>query len=42
MKTIGKAYLESIIWRMKIYKDLGDKTFEQLEEKDFHFQPNEE
>lgn len=42
MKTIGKAYLESIIRRMKIYKDLGEKTFEQLEEKDFHFQPNEE
>ena len=42
MKTIGKAYLESIIRRMKIYKDLGDKTFEQLDEKDFHFQPNEE
>ena len=42
MKTIGKAYLESIIRRMKIYKALGDKAFEQLEEKDFHFQPNEE
>jgi hypothetical protein len=42
MSSIGKEYLESIIKRMKNYKDLGDKTFEQLEEKDFHFQPNNE
>ncbi len=27
---------------MKYYKDLGDKTFEQLNEWDFHYQPNEE
>jgi len=27
---------------MKYYKDLGEKTFEQLEEKDFHFQPSSE
>jgi hypothetical protein len=27
---------------LKYYKDLGEKTFEQLEEKDFHFQPNSE
>lgn len=26
---------------MKYYKDLGDKTFEQLNEWDFHYQPNE-
>jgi hypothetical protein len=27
---------------MKYYKDLGDKTFEQLKDEDFHFRPNEE
>jgi hypothetical protein len=39
--SLGETYLQSVIKRMKSYKDLGDKTFEQLEEKDFHFQPNE-
>ena len=27
---------------MKYYKDLGDKTFAQLNEWDFHYQPNDE
>lgn len=27
---------------MKYYKDLGDKTFEQLNEWDYHYRPNEE
>jgi len=40
--SIGKEYLETAIRRLKYYKDLGDKTFEQLEEKDFHFQPSSE
>jgi len=39
--SLGETYLQSVIKRMKSYKDLGDKTFVQLEEKDFHFQPNE-
>ncbi len=39
---IGKVYLESAIRRLKYYKDLGDKTFAQLEDKEFHFRPNEE
>jgi hypothetical protein len=39
--TLGKIYLQSVIKRLQGYKDLGDKTFAQLEEKDFHFQPNE-
>ena len=40
--SIGKEYLTTAIRRMKYYKDLGEKTFEQLEEKDFHFQPSSE
>jgi hypothetical protein len=38
---IGKAYLESVIKRFNEYKSLGDKTFAQLSEKYFFFQPNE-
>jgi hypothetical protein len=38
---IGKAYLESVIKRFNEYKSLGDKTFAQLSENDFFFQPNE-
>lgn len=41
MNSLGQVYLESVIKRMLTYKYLGDKTFEQLEEKDFHFTPNE-
>ena len=39
MNPIGTIYLESAIKRLMTYKNLGDKTFEQLEEKDFHFVP---
>jgi hypothetical protein len=39
--TLGQVYLQSVIKRMLTYKDLGEKTFAQLEEKDFHFAPNE-
>lgn len=35
--TIGNEYLKSIIARLKSYKELGDKTFVQLDKKDFHF-----
>ena len=37
-----KNYLSTVTERLKYYKDLGEKTFEQLDEKDFHYQPNEE
>ncbi len=37
-----KLYLKSVIKRFKFYKDLGDKTFEQLHEDDFDFVPAEE
>jgi len=36
-----EGFLKDTIKRFKYYKELGDKTFEQLEEKDFFFQPNE-
>ncbi len=35
------GFLKDSIKRFSYYKELGDKTFEQLEEKDFFFQPNE-
>jgi hypothetical protein len=42
MNTIGKEFLVTVIRRVKYYKDLAEKAFEQLDEKDFHFQPNAE
>ena len=35
-------FLESAIRRMRYYKELGDKTFAQLEAEDFYYLPNEE
>lgn len=40
--SIGNSFLQSAIKRLAYYKELGDKTFEQLSEDDFHFQPNME
>lgn len=40
MDTIGSAFLQSAIKRVKYYKQLSERTFEQLEEKDFYFRPN--
>jgi len=40
--NVGKEFLVTAIRRLKYYKDLGEKTFEQLEEKDFHYQPTSE
>ena len=39
--SLGNIYLESVIKRFGTYKDLGDKTFEQLTEDEFHYRPNE-
>lgn len=39
---IEKTFLQSALKEFRDYKALGDKTFAQLDEKDFHFQPNEE
>lgn len=40
--SLEKTFLESCIKRVVYYKQLGDQTFEQLDDQDFHFQPNEE
>jgi hypothetical protein len=40
--SIGNDYLDTAIRRLKYYKELGDKTFVQLNEWDFHYQPNDE
>jgi hypothetical protein len=40
--STAKNFLESSIRRLKYYKELGDKSFEQLNEWDFHYQPNDE
>jgi Protein of unknown function (DUF1572) len=39
--NVGAIYLDSAIKRLLSYKALGDNTFAQLEEKDFHFAPND-
>jgi hypothetical protein len=39
--SIGAVFLESAIKRLAYYKELADKTFTQLTEADYHFQPNE-
>lgn len=41
IETVGTIFLQSIIKRFASYKDLGDKTFAQLEERDFYYKPNE-
>lgn len=38
--SLGKEFLASAIKRLRYYKSLGERTFEQLEEKDFLHQPN--
>mgnify|MGYP006177436157 CR=1 FL=1 len=42
MTTWEDGFLKDSIKRFKYYKDLGDKTFEQLTEKDFSYQPTPE
>jgi len=42
MNNQGQEYLTTTIRRLKYYKDLGEKTFEQLNDADFYFTPNEE
>ncbi len=37
-----EGFLNDFAKRIKYYKELGEKTFEQLEEKDFFFQPSPE
>ncbi len=40
--SLAKTFLDSYIKRSSYYKELGDKTFEQLTDADFHYQPNAE
>lgn len=39
---IEKIFLDSVIKRFKEYKLLGEKTFEQLNNEQMNFQPNED
>ncbi len=41
-KNISKDFLSTAIRRLRYYKDLGEKTFEQLSDEDFHYRPNED
>jgi len=42
MNDISKEFLNTAIRRLEYYKDLGEKTFDQLDNDDFHYQPNAE
>jgi hypothetical protein len=39
--SLGTEYLQTAIRRLRYYKLLGEKTFEQLTDADFHYTPNE-
>src|SRR5215204_2503218 len=39
---IEKLFMDSVIKRYKEYKGLGEKTFDQLNDEEMHFQPNKE
>lgn len=40
--SLGQEYLTTVIKRLKYYKELGEKTFEQLNDKDLHYLPTSE
>ena len=40
MASLGTVYLDTAIKRLRYYKQLGDKTFDQLSDPEFHFTPN--
>lgn len=42
MQTLEEGFLKDSIKRFRYYKELGDKTFEQLKDDDFFYQPNTE
>ncbi len=42
MKTFEEGFIEDVIKRLVAYKDLGDKTFAQLNDEDMVYKPNEE
>ncbi len=39
MNSIGDEFLQTAMRRVRSYKELGDRTFAQLEEADFHIVP---
>ena len=39
--SIGAEFLSAVIRRFRSYKQLGDQSFAQLNEADFHYRPNE-
>ena len=39
--TLGSTFLQSAIARSAYYKELGDNSFAQIGDADFHAQPNE-
>lgn len=41
-RRVENLFLQSAIKRMAYYKELGDKTFAQLTDENFHFTPAEE
>ena len=42
LMSVGTEFLQTVIRRLKFYKDLGDKTFEQLTTEQMHYAPNAE
>jgi hypothetical protein len=40
--SVGSIFLQSAIKRLSYYKELGEKTFEQVPGPAFHYQPNEQ
>ena len=38
--SLGTEYLQTAIKRLRYYKSLGEKTFDQLSDADFHVAPN--
>jgi len=38
---IGNEFLKNAIKRVAYYKELGNRTFEQINNEEFHFRPNE-
>lgn len=42
MTSLANEYLQTVIRRFRQHKDLGDKTFAQLTDADFHYRPTRE
>jgi hypothetical protein len=42
MNSVGKEYLDTAIRRFRQYKELGDRTFAQLNDADFHYHTGDE